>query len=161
MFNPAQIVTLSAALRSGQPLAVFACIEAMAAATIASKMITIMRYDCAQSTLQRVHSNRPDDYPVGGSKVKGQTPWKRQLLDEGRVVLSNDLAALETHFEDSAALRALGVEAILNIPIMNRKRCVGTLNFGHSSGWFTDRHVEIGRILAVLLVSAVEGGLTG
>lgn len=157
MFNPAHIVTLSAALRGGQPGAVFACIDTMAASTIGCKMITIMRYDPDQSTLQRLYSNRPEDYPVGGSKIKEPTPWKQQLLDEGRVVLSNEVASLEANFEDSAALRALGVEAILNVPILNQGRCVGTLNFGHSSGWFNQRHIEIARILAVLLVSAVEG----
>jgi GAF domain-containing protein len=157
MFSPAQVTTLSEALRSGQPLAVFSVIDAIATAAIGCKMITIMRYRPDHSTLERVYSNRPDDYPVGGSKIKGQTPWKQQLLDEGRVVLSNDMDALRVNFEDSGALQALGIDAILNIPIVDQGQCRGTLNFGHCSGWFTQHHIDVGTVLAALLVSAVVG----
>lgn len=155
MLSPAQVTELSAALRSGHAAQVFAVIDAIACAAIGCQMLTIMRYDRTHSTLARAYSNRPDDYPVGGSKVKQQTPWKQQLLDEGRVVLSNDTGALQANFDDSTTLIALGIEAILNIPVLDRGACIGTLNFGHRSGWFTQQHVDIGTVLAVLLVPAL------
>ncbi|MEQ7918425.1 GAF domain-containing protein [Xanthomonas sp. WHRI 1810A] len=156
MFDHGQIAAVAQALQNGNADQLYRGIERLAEGVIGFKMLTVMRYDAASSELVRVFSNNVDQYPIGGSKVKADSVWKRTLLVGCQPVLSNCAEAVKVHFDDWQRLQNLGIEAILNIPITRQGRCVGTLNFGHQQGWFTDRHVEVGVVLGALLLAALD-----
>lgn len=156
MFDYPQLAALSQALRSGRAHDLYRSIERMADTAIGFQMLTVMRYNAATSELARVHSNHPNDYPIGGSKVKEPSPWKQALLIDCQPVLSNTPESVRAHFDDHRRLAGLGIEAILNIPIVRRGQCIGTLNLGHRAGWFSDAHIDAGIVLAALLVCAFD-----
>jgi GAF domain-containing protein len=156
MFDHGQIAAVARALQNADAGQLYRGIEQMAEGVIGFKMLTVMRYNAASSELNRVYSNNVDQYPVGGSKVKADSVWKRTLLLGCHPVLSNSPEAVKVHFDDWQTLEKLGIEAILNIPITRQGRCIGTLNFGHQKGWFNERHIEVGVVLGALLLAAVD-----
>lgn len=124
----AQIARLAAAAREADPLALIAAVDAVGREATGHALCTAMRFDPAAMTVQRIWSSDPAAYPVGGAKPKRDTAWGRQVLLEGRVFVGEGPAAIAAHFDDHALIASLGCASIVNIPIMLRGECRGTLN---------------------------------
>jgi hypothetical protein len=77
---------LAEALRaSSQPLAICAALETVSEQVIGHRLFTIMRFDPGRSEVERVHSNLPSVYPVGGRKKKADTKWADHVLHKMKV----------------------------------------------------------------------------
>lgn len=124
----AQVACLAAAAREADPLALIAAVDAAARETTGRALCTAMRFDAAAMTVQRIWSSDPAAYPVGGAKPKRDTAWGRQVLLEGRVFVGEGAAAIAAHFDDHALIASLGCASIVNVPILQRGECRGTLN---------------------------------
>ena len=86
--------------------------------------------------LQRFYSSQRDQFPVQGRKRKTLTPWTETLFVRGQVFVSEGSAALEQTFDDYAQMRPLGLNAVVNIPLMKERTCYATFNvFGTRGGW--------------------------
>lgn len=100
--------------------------------------------------LQRAWSSDPAAYPVGGRKRKRATPWTDQLLVRGEVFVGEGDQALEAVFDDADRIRALGLRAVVNVPILSRGRCLATFNvLGRRPAWQAQEVAAI-RLLALL-----------
>ena len=78
--------------------------------------------------LQRLWTSDPGAYPVGGRKRKTLTPWTRQLLQRAEVFIGEGDAALAAVFEEHKRIADLGLHSVVNVPLLQGERCVGTFN---------------------------------
>jgi hypothetical protein len=146
-----------AALAAGEPdpAALFAAADALVRRTIGHKLFTVMRLDAALREVERLYSSNPGAYPVGGRKVKRDTPWARTVLVEGAVFVANTPEEIRQAFADHELIAALGIGSIMNVPIGAGGRPLGTMNVSHEARWFGPQDIEQGRVVAALLAPAL------
>ena len=100
--------------------------------------------------LRRIWSSDSVAYPVGGGKTKSRTAWSRQLLEQGRVFIGEGDGALAQVFDDHARITALGLHAVVNVPLLQDDRCVAIFNvLGPRPAWRAGEVAAI-RMLALL-----------
>lgn len=91
---------------------------------------------CNEIRLQRLYSSAGNDFPVQGRKRKTLTPWTETLFVKGEVFVAEGSAALEQTFDDYAQMRPLGLNAVVNVPLLKGRVCYATFNvFGTRGGW--------------------------
>ncbi|MFL9961133.1 GAF domain-containing protein [Paraburkholderia sediminicola] len=147
---------LAKALRvKDQPAEIFRAVHAVAASAIGARLFTIMSYDARQHEVERVYTNMPAVYPLGGRKQKRGTAWARQILQDLRPFRAETAQAIRDAFDDHAVMTAMGLGSILNIPIAYGGVCVGTMNMTHVESWYTKRHEEIGVLIGSFLAPAL------
>ena len=100
--------------------------------------------------LQRAWSSNPVAYPVGGGKRKQPTPWTEQLLARGEIFIGEGEGALAAAFDDADRIAALGMRAIVNVPLLVDGACRATFNvLGPRPSW-SPREIATVRLLALL-----------
>jgi hypothetical protein len=91
---------------------------------------------CNEIRLQRLYSSAGHAFPVQGRKRKTLTPWTETLFVRGDVFVAEGSAALEQTFDDYAQMRPLGLNAAVNVPLLQGRQCYATFNvFGTRGGW--------------------------
>jgi hypothetical protein len=128
-FSAAQLARLAAAARDPAPLALLRAVDAVGREAMGHRLCTAMRFDAAAMTVRRIYSSDAAAYPVGGAKPKRDTDWGRQVLLQARVFVGEGEAAIRAHFADHALIAALGLRSIVNVPVVLRGECRGTVNF--------------------------------
>jgi hypothetical protein len=123
------LARLAAAARDPAPLALLRAVDAVGREAMGHRLCTAMRFDAAAMTVRRIYSSDAEAYPVGGAKPKRDTAWGRQVLLEARVFVGEGEAAIRAHFADHALIAALGLRSIVNVPVVLRGTCRGTVNF--------------------------------
>ncbi len=147
---------LAIALRQkDQPTAIFRAVHAVVERTIGFSLFTIMSYDAPRREVERVYTNMPDVYPVGGRKQKDGTAWASQVLLELRPFRAETMQGIQGAFDDHAVMTGMGLGSILNIPIAYDGVCVGTMNLTHTEGWYTARHERMGLLIGSFLAAAL------
>lgn len=100
--------------------------------------------------LRRAWSSKPNDYPVGGRKHKLPTPWTEQLLVRGEIFIGEGEDALAEVFDDAPRIVALGLRAVINVPLLDEGRCRATFNvLGMREHWLVEEIATV-RLLALL-----------
>lgn len=119
--------------------AMFDAVGQATAELLGPGLLTINAWRPEQSAVVRLWSSDPAAYPVGGSKRKGDTPWTRCVLQRAEVFVGEGDAALAEVFDDIATIRGLGLQSVVNVPLREQGRCIGTFNFLSSGpGWQAD-----------------------
>ena len=111
------------------------------------KLFTAMRY-LASGEVERVHSSDPEAYPLAGRKPRRDTAWSRQVLVRGEPYYANDEAGIRTAFEDAEKILGLGLGAVINVPVKDGSRVLGTLNFLREAGGYGPEQVPEALALA-------------
>ncbi|MBV7486727.1 GAF domain-containing protein [Bordetella sp. BOR01] len=153
----AHIDPLAQGCASHDPQALFGAIDAFAQQTLGQRLCTINRYDPGPMTVVRQYSSNADAYPPGGMKHKAGTAWGRQVLLEQRLFIGQGTEAIRQAFDDHAAIAALGLQSVINVPVVARGVCLGTVNFLMTAKTVTPEHVAVARLAGLL---AVPGLLT-
>lgn len=99
------------------------------------KLFTAMRY-LPGGEVERVHTSNPGAYPLAGRKPRRDTPWSRQVLLRGEPYYANDAAGIRAAFEDAEKIIGLGLGAVINVPVKDGDRVLGTLNFLREAGGY-------------------------
>jgi GAF domain-containing protein len=148
---------LTQALRSpDRPPRVFRVAEAITGAAIGHRMFTIMRYDAGRGEVERVHTSLPAAYPVGGRKRKKDTTWSDHVLRDMQVFRANDADGIRAAFDDHATIASLGLDSVLNIPLVLAGRSLGTMNLLHEAGWYTEQDEVMGLLLGSFLLPVLR-----
>jgi hypothetical protein len=116
------------------------------------KLYTAMRY-LASGEVERAHSSNPEAYPLAGRKPRRDTPWSRQVLVRGEPYYANDEAGIRAAFEDAEKIIGLGLGAVINVPVKDEGRVLGTLNFLREAGGYRPENVREALALASLAKS--------
>jgi GAF domain-containing protein len=111
------------------------------------KLFTAMRY-LPSGEVERVHTSNPDAYPLAGRKPRRDTPWSRQVLVRGEPYYANDAAGIRFAFEDAEKIIALGLGAVMNVPVKEGERVLGTLNFLREAGGYRLEDLQVAMKLA-------------
>ncbi|HJT60787.1 MAG TPA: GAF domain-containing protein [Burkholderiales bacterium] len=111
------------------------------------KLFTAMRY-LPSGEVERVHTSNPAAYPLAGRKPRRDTPWSRQVLVRGEPYYANDAAGIRFAFEDAEKILRLGLGAVMNVPVKEGERVLGTLNFLREAGGYRPEDLEVAMKLA-------------
>jgi len=111
------------------------------------KLFTAMRY-LPNGEVERVHTSNPAAYPLAGRKPRRDTPWSRQVLVRGEPYYANDAAGIRFAFEDAEKILGLGLGAVMNLPVKEGERVLGTLNFLREAGGYRPEDLEVAMKLA-------------
>ncbi|EHP42892.1 hypothetical protein OR16_11578 [Cupriavidus basilensis OR16] len=141
--------------RAGRPTIAFDAIGSATAALLGPGLLTINAYRRASSEVVRLWSSNTAAYPLGGRKFKADTPWTRWVLHQGEVFVGEGDAALEAVFDDISTIRGLALSAVVNVPVCEGGRCVGTFNFLAARSAWAQSEVAVLRLLAQMVVPAV------
>jgi hypothetical protein len=94
--------------------------------------------------LQRFYSSEADRFPVQGIKRKTTTPWTECLFRRGRVFVGEGVDVLARTFDDFEQMRECGVQAVVNVPLMQGMLCYATFNvFGTRAQWLAQEVLGI------------------
>jgi hypothetical protein len=102
--------------------------------------------------LQRIWSSRPAEYPVAGRKRKALTPWTRQLLLSGEIFIGEGQPALRQVFDDSPLILSMGLQSVMNVPLLRADACFATFNvLGTRPHWTALEKQQIELLAALAL----------
>jgi hypothetical protein len=141
---------IAAQAETEQPAAVFAALNTALAHAPGHILFTILAYAAGVNHSQRVFSNLPDAYPVGGRKPVTDAPWMRHVLREGKPWICRTREDVKDVFYDYELIWSLGCESMLNLPVRWRGETIGTLNLSHRAGFYDESHIPIVRHLGAL-----------
>lgn len=154
MLNPTEIDALSAAA-AASPHALLTAIHAVAVRRLNAGLVTSMRYDEPNETVERLYSSNEAAYAVGGRKPKRDTAWGRHVLIERRVLVSAGDDAIREGFPDHPKIFGLGLHSCVNVPLVSAGQCVGTLNVLRAKADWSDDEVALVRALGLVALAAV------
>jgi len=154
------LIGLAEALRApDQPLAICRVLEQLSGETIGHRLFTVMRFDRGRSEVLRIHTSMPAAYPAGGRKPKKATAWANHVLTEMKVFRGGGPADIVAAFDDHETILGLGLGSVLNIPVVFKGRCVGTMNLLHQAGWYRPEDKRTGLLLGAFLIPVLFNDL--
>lgn len=121
----------------------------LALAHVGARLFTVTTIDADSGSARRVYTNMPDVYPVAGTKTVNGSDWARQVLDEKRPFVANDIEGVGAAFFDHELIAAQGCESVLNLPVVVGGQVIGTLNLLHGPGYYTSERVAAAADLAL------------
>jgi hypothetical protein len=153
----AEVARLSA--ESAEAESVYRLVERISVDTIGWRLFTILRYVEAEGVVERIHSSDPKTYPVGGRKLLSQFTTNHGAMQQGEIFLAATKADVREIYADHESLFALGITALLNVPIRHAGRRLGTMNLCGEEGMYGAAEVARGRVLADLLAPWLLQGM--
>lgn len=157
----ADLALLAVAARQDQPLALLCAVDAVGRNGMGHQLCTAMRFDAGAQTVQRLYTSMPEAYPAGGTKRKRDTAWARQVLQDKRVFVAEGEASIRQHFDDHAVIIGLGLHSIVNVPVVRRGACLGTVNFLWSGGTVLPAWIALAGLLGLLATPDWVAGSAG
>ncbi|MEM7022569.1 MAG: GAF domain-containing protein [Pseudomonadota bacterium] len=148
-----QLAEVAGALAmAGQPQAGFAALDRTMNQVIGHKLFTILLLHSGSGEAERLYTNQPQVYPVGGRKPLIPNFWTDHVLRGQQSYIGRTYDDIRAVFFDHELIRSLGCESVLNIPVILGRQTLGTINLLHEADWYKDGHLEIGRVFAGLAV---------
>jgi GAF domain-containing protein len=155
--NPSGIAAIVRAYAgSGACTEAFAAIDAYAKPVLAQALCTVNRFDAATMEVVRLYSSDPLSYPPGGRKAKRGTAWGQQVLIEKRIYVGEGEDAIRAAFDDHATILKLGLKSVINVPVVYREECLGTLNLLMTTASITPGQVDFASLLGLLALPALR-----
>lgn len=146
------VARASAAVAAGDALALFAAVDDFAAEGLGHALCTVNRFDAARMGVTRLYSSNPRAYPAGGTKDKLGTDWGRHVLIEKRVYVGEGRTAIRAAFDDHAAITSLGLQSVINVPVLVAGAVVGTFNVLMTHPTLKPVHITHARLAALMAV---------
>ncbi|WP_062015356.1 GAF domain-containing protein [Gluconobacter japonicus] len=134
------------------PVSVLKSLEDGLATTFGYILLTVLVYDAEMRTLRRIFSTRPDINPVGGTKPVTESDWMKRVLGRGIPYIGYSREDLESVFFDHEVLWSIGCESVLNMPIVDAGKVLGSINMLHGPGWYSPEDIPTARVFAQLMV---------
>ncbi|MBV9891387.1 MAG: GAF domain-containing protein [Rhizobacter sp.] len=111
--------------------------------------VTTARDPANELRLQRFYSSAASRWPVNGVKRKMLTRWTETLFVRGQPFVGEGADALSRTFDDYAQMQPLGIDTVVNVPLLRDNLTYATFNvFGTRGRW--QPHEVLGiRLLAL------------
>lgn len=126
---------------------------------IGAKLFTVLIHMPSEGIVSRIHTSDPLNYPVGGTKKMGPTPWGELVLQRGESFLATSDDDIRWAFPDYEKIFSLGLGSALNAPMLLFGETVGTLNLLHRRGFYSTEHLRKLEMIAAALPSLCFAGL--
>jgi len=155
---------VAAVANVAQPEAAFSALGRLADELLDLKLFTIMTSDEDRGVAQRIFSDNPNAYPVGGEKPIQANLWTDKVLDRRETFVGNSIEELAEVFPDWELIQSLGLASCLNLPIIIEGKVAGTLNCLNVAGHFTPARIAAANQLKLpgavaFLLAAQKPGL--
>ena len=75
---------IAALKQPGPPQTLFRTLDRALADTVGHKLFTLLYVAPNKKRVKRMYTNMPKQYPVGGYKEIGETPWHKRVVQERR-----------------------------------------------------------------------------
>jgi hypothetical protein len=140
---------------AAQPEATLRALDAALAGVVGHRLCT-MQVHYAGGEAERVYSNLPGSYPVGGRKRASDAPRMRELMQHGRPILIRTEEELRASYPDHAGASALGCGSAMNTPVRWQGVTLGQINLMHQAGWYTEDDLLLVRSFAQFAVPVFQ-----
>ncbi len=124
-----------------QPETAFRGMAELTDRLVGVRLFTLMTFDPQTRGARRIYSNRPNAYPVFGTKPVNDTHWTACVLDRHETFVANTIEAVAEVFYDYELIRSLGCESVINVPVIVAGEILGTVNCLHEAGYYTPERV--------------------
>jgi len=118
---------------------------------LANQLFTAMRFHSVTMEVERLHSTLPNIYPVSGRKPKRDTEWGKKVLIDQRVNSGFGAADIRWAFTDHETILGLGLNAVLNVPIVRDGSVLGTINYLRGNPAFGSGEADLAKQVAAAL----------
>lgn len=118
---------------------------------IGHKLFTLMVIDQSGKYVERVYSNNKKIYPLLGTKPIPTNEWTKRVLIEKKEFLGSNYKQIKNFFFDHETIKSLGCGSIINLPVINNKKVLGTLNILHKENYYNKTNLKEVRDFAQLL----------
>jgi GAF domain-containing protein len=146
-----QFVAVAVAMAApDQPRALFEALDRALASVPGHKLLTLLRHHEATGESERIYTNQPAAYPVGGRKPLNLTAPMQQVFRDHQPYLGRTAEDIREVFFDHALIASLGCASVLNLPVVYGGRLLGTVNLLHEERWYDDADIPIGLSFAAL-----------
>lgn len=139
--------------QKGQPQKLFGALDRGLDALIGHKLFTLMIFDERHQLVERVYSNQPKAYPVGGKKLYSASTLYDTLLKRHEPCVLHDADDIKRAFVDHKLILSLRCAASMHVPVIYDGRSLGIMNLLNKAGWYRDKHVAEAAPFAALLVA--------
>ncbi|PZQ48153.1 MAG: GAF domain-containing protein [Rhodovulum sulfidophilum] len=106
------------------------------------RVMTVTLHDAAVTTVERLYSSRPESWAVGGRKPMSFGIWADTVIGARKPFVANSYAEMAAVFNDHPVSEALGLGAIVNVPIFFGGIVRGTVNVLNAPGFYDADRVE-------------------
>jgi hypothetical protein len=138
----------------GQPGFGLAALDAAVADSVGHRLFTVLVIDEARGVSRRIHTSRPEAYPVGGEKpLRRDSEFYDLVARRGIPRFCRDRADIVRAFPDHGLILSLGCESAVNVPVRWNGRTLGALNLLHAAGHYTEAHLPALSVFAALAVA--------
>lgn len=100
-------------------------------------LVTITSVDPHDQSYERLFSSMPKVYPVSGRKPANRSKWSETVMEKKQSFVANDRESLAEVMSDHELISSLGFSSILNVPIVQYGKVIGTLNCLSTANHFT------------------------
>ena len=104
-------------------------------------LFTVSRALPGGHEVERIFTTNSAVYPVHGRKPVDQTDWTR-MMQRGECFVANRPEDFGEHFFDLSTIVALGLGAVINVPVQHENRLLGTLNLLDKPGAYPHSAVD-------------------
>lgn len=118
---------------------------------VGHKLFTLMVIDKSEKYVERVYSNNKKIYPLLGTKPIPKNAWTKRVLVEKKEYIGTNFKQIKKLFFDYETIKSLGCGSIINLPVINNNRVLGTLNILHKENYYTKNSLKEVRDFAQLL----------
>ena len=118
---------------------------------IGHRLFTLTVVDYSIKYVERVYSNNIKIYPLLGTKPIPINSWTNKVINNKKFFFGENKNQIKKLYFDYEKIFSLGCGSIINIPIINDKKILGTLNILHKERSYTIKSVKIIQPYAQLL----------
>ncbi len=141
----------------GTALDAYRAIEALAAQAFGPSLFTVNQVLHATQEVERLYSSDPAQYAVGGRKQKRGTEWGERVLLRGELFVAQGADLIRRHFDDHDRILSLGIQEIVNVPVLFAGTVVATMNLSRPQIRFSEDERPGLALLAGLLLPLALG----
>ena len=101
--------------------------------------------------VERVYSNKKKIYPLLGIKPIPKNSWTKKVIVNKKDFIATNKKEIKKIFFDYEIIYSLGCGSIINIPIINNNKILGTLNMLHKENFYKKKSIKLIKPYAQLL----------
>ena len=118
---------------------------------IGHRLFTLTVVDHSIKYVERVYSNNTKIYPLLGTKPIPKNSWTNKVINNKKYFFGESKNQIKKLFFDYKKIFSLECGSIINIPIINDQKILGTLNILHKERFYTKKSVKMIQPYAQLL----------
>jgi hypothetical protein len=143
---------IAALKQPGPPQTLFRTLDRALADTVGHKLFTLLYVAPNKKRVKRMYTNMPKEYPVGGYKEIGETPWHKRVVQERRAWVGYNIDDIKWAYFDHELILSLGCQSAMNVPVVYAGRLLGTMNLLDAANHYKESDVAKCEPFAALMI---------